>query len=101
MGGKSPPDRILQVNALAALTDHDLQIHRIRVEVDRDRQHGHGGERDAAGEQEEEDQAADQETQRHGDEHIQLPGVTHTPTVKTPVPVGPTLICLCRTFVLV
>lgn len=44
-----------------------MQIDRILAEVDHDRQHGHGGDRDAAGKQEEEDQAADQETQRHGD----------------------------------
>lgn len=59
----------------AGVTYRHLQINRIIAEVDHDWQHGHRRDCDAAGKQEEEDQTADEETQRHGDKHIQLPEI--------------------------
>lgn len=56
-----------------------LQIHRIIAEVDLDWEHGHRSERDAAGKQEEEDQTADEDAQRHGDKHVQLPEIKNNP----------------------
>lgn len=52
----------------------DVQVHRVRPEVDHDTLHGHGRQGDAPREEEEEDEAADEETHGHGDEHVQLPG---------------------------
>lgn len=62
-------------SVVVAVTYCDLHFDRVRGEVDHHWQHGHRSERDAPREEEKEDQAAKQNTQTHGDAHIQLPEI--------------------------